>query len=122
MTGLDYHTNAGLGLHSPGQGRCEHRGCSLVAGKASGREVQDVKPLCDPSSGFARIESPSVSGKLTLPCGAKYRLAGTHLLGCSGEKTQKGHLPFSNQPGILTCALVGFSVQILQLRTEATFT
>lgn len=121
MTGLDYHTSADLGLHSPGQGRSEHRGCSLEAGKASGWEAQDVKSSCEPGSGFARIESPSDSGKLTLPCGAKYRLAGAHLLGCSGEKTQKGHLPFSNQPGILTCALVGFSVQILQLRTEATF-
>lgn len=89
---------------------CERRGCSLVARKASGWEVQDVKPSCEPSSGIARIESPSDSEKLTLLCGAQYRLAGTHLLGWSGEKTQKAHLPFSKSawrfnmcPGRLFC-------------------
>lgn len=59
-TALDYHTSAVLGLHFPGQGGCEHRGCSLAARK----QPLDGKALSEPSSGTVRIKSPSDSEKL----------------------------------------------------------
>lgn len=60
-----------------------------------------MKPLCEPSSGFVGIKSPSDSEKVPLICRAKYRLAGTLVLWLEWRKntesilTQKGHLPFS---------------------------